>query len=58
MGELPSDMDFDTKSDDSSSHKIGTFIMFPVIAIIMGILLILLFLYKVRNIYKIMIIAQ
>ncbi|SBT56882.1 PIR Superfamily Protein [Plasmodium ovale wallikeri] len=46
MGDLPSDKDFYTKSDDSSSPKIGTFIMFPFIATIMGILLSVLFLYK------------
>ncbi|SBS91443.1 PIR Superfamily Protein [Plasmodium ovale curtisi] len=46
MGDLPSDEDFDTESDDNSSTKIGTVIVFPVIATIMGILLILLFLYK------------
>ncbi|SBT85017.1 PIR protein [Plasmodium ovale] len=46
MGDLPSDVDFDTESDDNSSTKIGTVIVFPVIATIMGILLILLFLYK------------
>ncbi|SBS91412.1 PIR Superfamily Protein [Plasmodium ovale curtisi] len=46
MGDLPSDEDFDTESDDNSSTKIGTVILFPVIATIMGILLILLFLYK------------
>ncbi|SBS80903.1 PIR Superfamily Protein [Plasmodium ovale curtisi] len=45
MGDSHSGDDYDDESDDNSS-EIDTVIFFPIIATIMGILLILLFLYK------------